>query len=484
MDKNNIDYNIFVLPSLIYALITSICVYKNFNGITLPFAIIGTIIYTTYYMIKTNTEIKIGTRIMMGFMFIISISSIFTNYTPIVIANIAVIFLLIIIMIIHSYVNDKDFNILNYLSAIIITILDPLFSIGNLSNYKCENATIKTNQNHESCMKQMFIGIIISIFILIVIIPLLISSDIIFKNIIMNIFYFDIKNIIGFCLFTVFIYFASSIGMKYINIHCDDNYIYRNEKSTKTITIITILSSISIVYVLYSAIQIFGLFMNKLSIPEDYTYAEYAREGFFQLLFVAFINLILIVLILNKTTNNKIIKILLTIVSVCTLIIIASSTYRMILYVKHYDLSHLRFFVFFALALIAFILIEAMINIYIENFNFSKYSLYTFLILYTILCYSKPCRIISKYNFTHKCINSIDFYYIKKYSTDAVDIIYEFYKENETELKDKYLNYDIEAYYSKNIEMTSDYVIDGGKNIKNVMKFNFSKGRFYDYVYR
>ena len=43
---------------------------------------------------------------------------------------------------------------------------------------------------------------------------------------------------------------------------------------------------ITALYVLFCGVQIFGLFLGKMSLPKGYTYAEYARSGFFPLLFV------------------------------------------------------------------------------------------------------------------------------------------------------------------------------------------------------
>ena len=40
--------------------------------------------------------------------------------------------------------------------------------------------------------------------------------------------------------------------------------------------------------------HLFGLFLGKMQLPEGYTYAQYAREGFFQLLAVSILNLILV----------------------------------------------------------------------------------------------------------------------------------------------------------------------------------------------
>ena len=47
------------------------------------------------------------------------------------------------------------------------------------------------------------------------------------------------------------------------------------------------------VYLVYCGIQVIYLFMRRGTLPEGYTYSSYAHEGFFQLVFVCLINIVL-----------------------------------------------------------------------------------------------------------------------------------------------------------------------------------------------
>ena len=62
----------------------------------------------------------------------------------------------------------------------------------------------------------------------------------------------------------------------------------------------TILTILNFVYLIFCYIQIVNLFIGYSNLPE-YEYANYARQGFFQLMIVSIINLIIILI----TTHNK-----------------------------------------------------------------------------------------------------------------------------------------------------------------------------------
>lgn len=483
--------NVFNI-SLIYSIISSFLIYKNPNGITMPFFVILTLLYMTCYFKSTNTTIKKDSYIIMLFIFLISISSVLTNYNFIVTFNIIMITFLFIIIIIHNYVNDEEFLVLNYIASVLRTIVEPIFNISEIFMYEKLNSNKEIDNKPKSdLVSGIFIGILISILLLSVILPLLISSDLIYSKVLSDIFItifrFDIYNIVGFIFTTILILFASFIIMKYVSIF-KDTYIVNNKKQGSIIIGATILISISFFYIIFSFVQIAGLFMNKLSLPANYTYAEYAREGFFQLLFVAIINLLLIIIYLHIMKDNKLIKILLTIVSICTYIMIISSTYRMYLYINEYDLTHLRFFVCIALVFIFLILTGALINIFRDKFNFSKYSLLILMIIYTLVSFSKPCVIIANYNITHKNFNDFDYKYLTHYSTDSAKIIYDYYiKYNEyyenlsnnekANAAIKYKNDLINTQFDKYFDL--NHILN--MNTNNFLHYNLSKSEFLKY---
>ena len=99
--------------------------------------------------------------------------------------------------------------------------------------------------------------------------------------------------------------------------------------------------------------------MNAGQLPGNVTYAEYAREGFFQLLTVAIINVLVIVLLelLNKSgrMNQRLME---ELTLLMTIIMSVSAFYRMHLYEQSYGYTRLRLLVFmFLVFLIAFMII-------------------------------------------------------------------------------------------------------------------------------
>ena len=72
-------------------------------------------------------------------------------------------------------------------------------------------------------------------------------------------------------------------------------------------------------------------FMGKGSLPWGMTYSDYARQGFFQLLFVALLNLVMVLMCLKYCQENVLLNGVLLVISMCTYVMIASAIYRMLL---------------------------------------------------------------------------------------------------------------------------------------------------------
>ena len=65
-------------------------------------------------------------------------------------------------------------------------------------------------------------------------------------------------------------------------------------KKVDEIMVITILSIVNFIFLLFIFSEFSRLTTNFLNLPIKYTYSSYAREGFFQLLFVTVINFAII----------------------------------------------------------------------------------------------------------------------------------------------------------------------------------------------
>lgn len=113
-----------------------------------------------------------------------------------------------------------------------------------------------------------------------------------------------------------------------------------------------------VIYGLFFFTQ-WDVYMSAFSgvLPSSYTYAEYARSGFFELCVVAFINAAFSAAfrMLAKEMSRAsglVRRIANTLLALATLILIATALSKMILYIKSYDLTVLRLFTSIVMILI------------------------------------------------------------------------------------------------------------------------------------
>ena len=134
-----------------------------------------------------------------------------------------------------------------------------------------------------------------------------------------------------------------------------------------------------------------------MELPGGYTYAEYAHEGFYQLLAVTILNLILVSFCKKHFKDNAVLKVLLVVISLCTYVMIASSALRMYLYVSVYGLSHLRVYVFWLLVVLAVWTTLLIVGIFKELPFFRMITVFV-TVWYLIFVFSVPDRWIAAYD--------------------------------------------------------------------------------------
>lgn len=226
---------------------------------------------------------------------------------------------------------------------------------------------IKTNREKTNKILNAVFGIIVGIVFSIVILLLLMSADDYFNKFVSKAFIsinFDFSKIMQFVIFFIIIF---SIGVNLIR----NRYIVMKENKIRKIDhiiIISMLSVINLVFVLFLISEVSKLCGNFLQIPKGYIYSSYAREGFFQLLFVTIINFSIILYLIYKTNvikENKVIRNLVLILIAFSVLLIFNSYYRMFLYIGKFGFTNLRLQVilFLLMELILFgIIIKKIIN--------------------------------------------------------------------------------------------------------------------------
>ena len=385
LTKNEIEsYNLrfLLISSLISSLIIAIFYNLNIDYYLKGFIIPITIIFINFLInIKKNNLLKNK----KAFLLIIPISLIILSSILFKTFNnrILNIFILpmIIIYCLFSLINKKY-----DLTSKILILFFKVFPTKYFSNLNYLNNCLKPKSNKKYKSLNILLGLVISIPLAIVLLSLLASSDMYFSTFINNIFsnFLNIFNI-HFLWSNLYIFSLTFIAgfSIFINILRKKDIVDTKSKpfNVNESVMTTILVVINLVFVLFLISEISKLTTNFLQIPIEYTYSEYAREGFFQLLVVTTINIIITFFCLYKTNlvkENKTIKYLIFLLTIFSIILIFNSYYRMYLYINAYSFTTLRLQVILFL-LLELILFSLIIYKLLKGLNYNNFKIYFYL---------------------------------------------------------------------------------------------------------
>lgn len=276
----------------------------------------------------------------------------------------------------------------------------------------------------------VLVGLVLALMFLVFVGPILLSSDVVFNSIIENIINTSISTSISNGIFRtiVFLFFASYIyshlGRKidYVTITAPD----RPKQIFNITSSYVFLICIDFVYLAFSFIQIKYLFLENL-LPEGIDYAQYAREGFFQLVFVSAINVIVITVFNHFKKAHKLTNVLLLITVICTYIMTISAFYRMSLYESTYGYTRLRLLVYLFLIAEAIALIPILVGIFKPHFKFLEYAILAIFCFYILLTFLNIDAFIATKNIeryiSSEHVTNFDYEYLEGLSLDAYDVI-------------------------------------------------------------
>lgn len=461
---------------LMYSAIFVVCLYDNLSGVTTLMWAAATVYYM-YYVSKSFGGMweNLNTFVSLVIM-LLGFSNFVTDNMHIILMNYMGIIALILVNMVLLFYNTKKLNISRHIALILEAVFG---AIGEMNMPFTQMAAFARERKKKKNDKVTYvvIGIVIAIPVVIIIASILGSADEVFNKLLRDLEQFFslaviFDNIFGLAFMALVGYVAPyiyTINVKKKNIKIKEGKTGNNEP----IIAIIVTTAISIVYLLFSGIQIYYLFMGNGTLPDGYTYAEYAREGFFQLLFVCVFNLIMVIVCIEFFRDNKILSVVLTIISVCTFVMIASSGYRMGMYIKEYGLTFTRVFVIWALIVITLVITGLLYQIYKKEFNLFRYATIVVSICFLILSFSHIDYFIARYNlnmyeqgltvdWSNERYSYADYDYVVSLSADAAPVFAEYWDEislyiekSGMELKDYDWAYQYhEAYGEKYNKMT------------------------------
>ncbi|CAI9386750.1 DUF4153 domain-containing protein [Niallia sp. Sow4_A1] len=433
MNKKN---SFYFIGCLLLAIFAEVTLFTEKIGISLSFFVVAYYVFY-FYMTKKETHTH---RIVGIYIFIciwtLTLSFVFVANPPFYAVNLLVIFLLIgvhtILITSPSFLSWSNVEFLWYMQK----KFSSLFKFSRyLSILVRKRIKEYENERNYAIAKRILLGIVIVLPILFVLIFLLSSSDqyfsILIEKMITHLVSFNIDKISIFLrillVFVFLVLWIKTISKKSVIILKDKKEINR---SWEQATLLTILISINGLYLFYTIFE-FQYFFNDV-LMNGFTYATYAKRGFFELIIVTIIN-ISITLLVNRFSKSRtiLIKTSLSLLIIFSFIILLSAHLRLSLYEQAYGYTYLRLFSHSFIFLLAVLFAFTMIKIWIEKIQLMRIFLLLALLYYCGLNVIDVDRfIVSKNLERFEETNLIDLQYIESLSLSTVPVLMNYYERN------------------------------------------------------
>ena len=486
--------------SALYALFYTFCLYRNASGVTYPFFVGATLLYFGYYT-REYTESCARERSLWGkaswyrrflvaAVLILGVLNCMTDSEVLIFFNKSMLLMILGVLVLQTWHDVSGWSIAAHLKGLFLLgigilsrLLTPFYDKGASKKLKRLQGGLhddRRSAERKRILVCVSIGLVISLPLICVLLMLLGSADIVFYNLVSDVLSFQIE-----IHFADFLYHMTSAAFGaavmflvsyalfcYCNeepeIKAVDDMTVRKEKGFDTYIAVTVSVLVCAIYLVFSGVQIFGLFMGQMKLPQGYTYAEYARSGFFQLVFVCLINVVLVLCMLAYFETGRVLKSVLCIICGCTYIMEVSGLFRLLMYIKIYHLTFTRVLALWGLAVIAIVMGGVIRCIFCPKFKLFQYALVAVSVCWIAFSAAHPDYWIAKYNIAMSATcKNVDTYYIKtRLSLDAapalVEANFNFIGEY-GELNGKYKEWKIKDYQ------------DEIKGLLGFRHFNFSR---------
>ncbi|WP_051588804.1 DUF4173 domain-containing protein [Ruminococcus sp. NK3A76] len=322
------------------------------------------------------------------------------------------------------------------------TLENPFSHFGK--EFNALNSSVKATKTGTN-FKAIFLGLMFAVPLTVVVAVLLMSADKGVENMLGSIAKMvNVNNAFSLAWKTAVTVPVSGylFGMLYSHTHPEKTPALSEDacetkiRKIRLVTNIAVYSAVTPICLLYvmffisQANYFLSAFNNTL--PKNYSYAEYARRGFFELFAIMLINAGVIFFInffAKKTGEEKplTLKVYSVVISVFTLLISATAISKMVMYISNYGLTQLRVYTTWFMILTAFIFVFIIIRQFRSSFPIVRAAAVTFTLMFTVLCFSRPDAVIARYNLEN-CQNTINFRDIVEMtdlSADAAAVITE-----------------------------------------------------------
>lgn len=297
-----------------------------------------------------------------------------------------------------------------------------------------EMITLRSPSTTRSRAPQILAGIGLALPILVLFIFLFSAADLVFAKYVHNLVNIEINMEtvarVLLILAVTFVFIGAYVYTLRARVRgSDPDGEQPNARSLALLTTSILLASVNALFLMFVFIQITYLFGGQASIAaQGFTYAEYARKGFFELLTVAVIAFVILQATEKYTTkgvssHTRLFKFFSGLLVFQVMLIIVSAFKRLVLYEQAYGFTMLRLLSHVFTIWLAVIFLLLLYKIFIDGSE-RKFLFYVFLsviAMLTILNIGNPDAFIAQRNIArYEATGKLDTVYLTTLSEDAL----------------------------------------------------------------
>ncbi len=277
----------------------------------------------------------------------------------------------------------------------------------------------------------VMLGVLISVPLLAIVIPLLIRADAAFDALLRKLPDWNFGEIIGSIILGALLagyLYVRATALRHTPKEVPDTTV---RKGVNPLTVNTVLIAVSAVYGVYLISQL-AYFSGGFSgiLPEGYTMAEYARRGFFEMAWLCAINLGIIALGVGLVRKQAIPPLLTRLVclfiGIVTLFFVVSASAKMFLYIDTFGLTRLRVLTEIIMLWLGLSTLAVCIWLFVPGLPYMKFVVVLALIMGAAVAWADVDTVVARYNVTayqNGTLETVDVAYLDQLGSGAVPYI-------------------------------------------------------------
>lgn len=273
------------------------------------------------------------------------------------------------------------------------------------------------------------LGLVIAFPVLLILVPLLTSADAAFDALLSELPEFDLEELIVTVIFGTLLAMFFFVRASALHSAKKEVPAVKTAKGINALTVNTVLVAISVVYLAYLFSQL-AYFSGGFSgiLPEDYTVAQYARRGFFELAWLCAINLLIIALAVGLVRGSapKFTRILCLFIGIVTVFLAASASAKMFLYIGSFGLTRLRVLTQVVIFWLGLVTVLVCIWLFVPNLPYMKAALILTLAMGAAVAWADVDTVVARYNvnaYQTGKLETVDVAYLEDLSLGALPYI-------------------------------------------------------------